>query len=491
MKNTKTTTLLFTFFLFIFIYILFSFHVFIQAEEILSRKTNKQLFPLQEQIISIINSYPAMHEIKTGVYAVSLKTGKILVDFHGDKLFIPASNQKLFTTAAALAKLGPDFSFPTIIYANHLPKDGLITGHLYLKGYGDPFLVNEELWELARQIKLAGVRKITGDLIFDDSYFAQEKDLPDDNPPFWYSAESGALSINFNTMAFLIQPSSEMGQNPSVHCNPSTSFIQVINRGLTSPASSSKTLSVTRQKDKNIFIISDKIPIDHPPVTIYRALKYPSQYTAKVLSEILIQLGINISGTICQGSIPSKAVVIYQHQSRPLSTIIASLNKISNNFIAQQILKTMGAEIKGGAGTTAKGIAVIKDFLKESGLDTKNFLAVDGCGLSRKNLTAPKTIVDLLTYTQRQFEYQPEYLSSLAVAGIDGTLKERLPNLKMYRKVRAKTGLLKGVSCLSGYVYSSNEEIIAFSILMNGKKDQQQMCKKIQDEIVTILLDSG
>ena len=250
-------------------------------------------------------------------------------------------------------------------------------------------------------------------------------------------------------------------------------------------------MSVTRQEGKNIFIISGQIPIGHEPVTIYRAIKHPSQYAAKVLSEILIQLGIKISGNIRQGPIPQEAVEIYRHQSRPLSTIITSLNKISNNFIAQQILKTMGAEIKGGAGTTAKGLAVIKDFLQESGLDKKNFLAIDGCGLSRKNLTAPKTIVNLLAYIQQKFEYQPEYLSSLAVAGIDGTLKERLPNMKMYRKVRAKTGLLKGVSCLSGYGYSSHEGIIAFSILMNGKKDQQQVCQKIQDKIIAILLDSG
>ena len=446
-------------------------------------------YPLQNKISSILKQYPSMQGIKMGIYAVSLKNGKELVNFSIEELFIPASNQKLFTTAAALVKLGPNFSFPTIVSAHDLDPNGIISGPLFIKGFGDPLLVNEELWELCRQLQFAGVKKVLGDLIFDDSYFDLEGKTNNYNrSAASYYAKSNALSINFSTVAFFIRPAFQAGLKAFVQSNPSTHFINIQNRCYTSKDSSSAAIAVLKNEDENSFILSGKIPLEHPQVTIYRAIDFPSQYTAVVFKEMLAQLGITISGSINRGFMSDRAKIIYQHQSRPLSMIIASLNKMSNNFIAQQILKTMGAEIRGQPGTTEKGLLVIEDFLKEAGLNTKQFIAEDGCGLSRKNFTSPKMIVDLLAYMYQNFNCQPEYLASLAIGGVDGTLEKRFYDIDIRGKVRAKTGLLKGVCTLSGYAFSKRYGIIAFSILMNGKKDQQNMCKKIQDQIISYFL---
>ncbi|MEW6381486.1 MAG: D-alanyl-D-alanine carboxypeptidase/D-alanyl-D-alanine-endopeptidase [bacterium] len=454
------------------------------------------LHPLQDEVLSILYSHPAMKKIKTGIYIVSLTTGQVLADLCSDELFIPASNQKLFISAAALARLKPDYSFPTVIYARQMSPEGVVSGPLYIKGFGDPLLVTEELYELAREVKEAGVKKVTEGVIFDDSYFAPEENTENQrggDPSLWYRAESGALSMNFNTITFVIRPASRVGQKPLVQWDPPSSdgAIQVINRATTTARSPRKALTIAhRFKDGiNIFTVSGQISIRHAPMTVYRAIKAPSRYTAEVVKGLLRQKGIDISGQVRPGIVPENARVICQHQSKPLSDIVASLNKFSNNFIAQQLLKTLGAQSKGAPGNTEKGLAAIREFLEESGLGAENFLAADGCGLSRKNFTTPKKIVDLLTYMQQKFEYQPEYFSSLAIAGVDGTMRKRLKSPKVQGRVRVKTGLIDGVSCLSGYVYSYRNELIAFSIMMNQDKNQHHICKAIQDKIVEFLLD--
>jgi len=459
-----------------------------------SKPVHNANLPLQEQIVSILNSSSAMRGIRTGIYIVSLKTGQVLANLRGEELFIPASNQKLFTSAAALARLKPDYCFPTIIYAKNLSPMGVVSGPLYVKGFGDPFLVNEELVNLACQLKDTGVKKVTGGLIFDDSYFASEEcpqEQQGGDPSLWYRAQSGALSINFNTITFTIRPASRAGQAPLIQWDTPGRAIKVINKAVTIAGSPRKALSIGRtfQNGINSFTFGGQISVRHNPVTIYRAINVPSRYAADTLKEMFIQKGIEISGEVKSGIVPEGAKVVCQHQSKPLSDIVTSLNKVSNNFIAQQLLKAIGAKGRGAPGTSDKGIAVIREFLDETGVGAENFLAKDGCGLSKKNLTSPKKIVDLLTYVQQKSEYQPEYFSSLPIGGVDGTLKKRMRNPKVQSRVHAKTGLVNGVSCLSGYVYSYRDELIIFSIMMNNNKNQHQLCKAMQDRIVEFLLD--
>jgi len=469
-----------------------------KAEAVASSSSMRRpiLYPLQDKITSILYSHPAVREMKVGLYITSLKTGQVLADICSNELLIPASNQKLFISAAALAKFKPDYSFPTIIYAKQLSAGGSIIGPLYIKGFGDPLLVTEEIEVLAQQVKEAGVRKVTEGLVFDDSYFAPDEENEEHlggDPSVWYRAESGALSVNFNTITFVIRPGSKVGQKPSICWEPPSSggAIQVINKATTVSGSPRRALTIARHFEDgvNSFTVSGQISIRHKPLTVYRAIKAPSRYAAEVIKEMLRQKGIDISGPVRPGIVPEEAKVICIHRSKPLSEIVASLNKFSNNFIAQQLLKALGAKSKGAPGTTEKGLAAIRDFLEESGLGAEDFLPADGCGLSRNNLTTPKKIVDLLTFMQQKFEYQPEYFSSLAIAGVDGTMRKRLRSPKVQDRVRVKTGLIDGVSCLSGYIYSYHDELIAFSIMMNKNRNQHHICKSIQDKIVEFLLD--
>ena len=200
-------------------------------------------------------------------------------------------------------------------------------------------------------------------------------------------------------------------------------------------------------------------------------------------------MGITVRGAAVIGTIPKKASLLSVYESEPLPSIISEANKASDNFVAEQLLKTLGAEVLGAPGTTAKGVQAVQQFLAELDIPQDAYFLENGSGLSRNNRLSPKQIVTLLTYMYDNFAVRAEYLSSLAVAGVDGTLRRRMRDTQAERRLRAKTGAINHVSCLSGYAASQENEVFAFSIMMNGYRSGGHDVKSIQNQIGLLLTE--
>ncbi|MBU2590570.1 MAG: D-alanyl-D-alanine carboxypeptidase/D-alanyl-D-alanine-endopeptidase [Nitrospinae bacterium] len=429
-----------------------------------------------------------------GVKVYSLDHKEPIYSHNGDTLLIPASNMKLITTAAALKVLHPDYRFKTSIFYDGKRTNSHIEGNLYLKGYGDPKLVLEEMWLLAHEIKNSGVKEIRGNIVADDSFFDKEryghgwgKDL-DSNP---YNAKIGALSFNFNTVRVYVRPGDKVGDKPYVALDPQTDAVDLVNMGKTVGAKDRGYLNVYSDNggSKDRVVVKGELRINSEPKYYYRTISNPPLFAAKTFRSFLEKEGILVTGNITIGETPSTAKELLQKESKSLSVIIRDLNKMSNNFVAEQILKTMGAEVIAPPGTTAKGIKVVEDFLEKLGIKRGEYKMVDGSGLSKENRLTPAQIIKVLVYTDNDFTIKSDFISSLSVMGTDGTLKDRSIRNGKNRSVRAKTGTLDNVSSLSGYLKTAGGENLAFSIMVNGFRCSVDDVWELQNEIVDTLIE--
>ncbi|HBA26649.1 MAG TPA: D-alanyl-D-alanine carboxypeptidase/D-alanyl-D-alanine-endopeptidase, partial [Nitrospinae bacterium] len=370
--------------------------------------------------------------------------------------------------------------------------------------YGDPKLVTEELLLIVREIRNSGIDEISGDIIADESFFDSERtgngwNLSDDNSRA-YNARIGALSLNFNTITVYVDSAESHRDKPKVITNPPTNFVEVINNAVTNRRRVGTTITVDRIEDGggDKIIVKGEVTTGKKRMHYYRNISNPPLYTATVFKEFLERERIVIKGNIKTGIQPEGIEELLGHESVPLSIIVRDLNKISNNFIAEQILKTMGAEIKGAPGTTEKGLEVVEEYLGEIGIQKETYKIADGSGLSRFNRLTPSQIIKVLESMYNDFRFQSEYIASLSVMGVDGSLKERMNNSESQEMVRGKTGTLDGVSAISGYAAcikcnpcencSLNKgEIFAFSIIMNDFRCNAGMVWDIQNQIISAL----
>ncbi len=448
---------------------------------------------LKEKIGRYIG-HSCLRSAEWGMKIVSLRTGDTIIDYRGDKSFIPASNVKVITTAAALSILRPQYRFRTVVYADGPLAGASLAGNLYVKGSGDPDLVSEQLWLLAKDIYNAGVRSIEGDVVGDESFFDD-----DCYGPGWkvtssraYNAGVGALSLNFNTIRVVVEPADEVGQPPRVVLDPDTSYVVLANNAVTVRRGSRCTLWADRmtRHGKDSIVVGGQVPLGWKAVDFSRTIGSPCLYTVTVLAEMLRKMGVEIQGRARVGLTPPDARELVVHESRPLALIVWGLNKWSNNFVAEQLFKTMGAERYGPPGTFAKGKAAVAEFLSGLGVSANEHAISDGSGLSRLNRISAGAIVDVLVHMYRDFAICPEFVTSLAVMGLDGSVEERLTGSPVEGLARVKTGTLNGVSSLSGYAEGKDGEVFAFAILMNDLPCGQHEARKIQDGIALLLAGS-
>jgi D-alanyl-D-alanine carboxypeptidase/D-alanyl-D-alanine-endopeptidase (penicillin-binding protein 4) len=437
-----------------------------------------------------------LKDTKIGVKIVSLKTGEIAYEKNSNEFFIPASNIKLVTSAAALSRLKPDYRFKTIVSHDGTREEGIIQGNVYIKGYGDPKLVTEELLMIVRGIRSSGIELISGDIVADDSFFDNERignGWKIENNSRAYNAKIGALSLNFNTINGCVKPGENHKDKPAVITNPPTNFVEVINRAVTKRRGIGNAITIDRIEEGggDKIIIQGEVSAGKKRMCCYRTISNPPLYTATVFKEFLEREGIHVKGGIRLGVQPPDTVELINHESVPLSIIVRDLNKMSNNFIAEQILKTLGAEVKGEQGTAEKGLEVVRDYLKEIGIPGNEYRIADGSGLSKLNNLTPSQIVRVLESMYDDFKLQAEYIASLSVMGVDGSLKERMEGSLLKGMVRGKTGTLDGVSAVSGYAAcsscSSKGEIYAFSIIMNGFQCDFSRIWHIQNQIISAI----
>lgn len=443
-----------------------------------SSRIPSDITPIRQRLSRLVDQVlppQKTKDLKAGIIVGSVSTGEILFEKNADNLLIPASVSKIFTSYAALKKLKPNSTFKTSVYRTGIINDGRLSGDIYVKGGGDPSLVSERMWMLVNEFVRSGIKHVMGKIVIDSSYFDEEKN-PESRPKYLkdqaYNAPVGAFSFNFNTTTIYVNPGDAPGKSPKVYTDPDNSYIDVVNQATTGAAESTNTVQVTRTEYVkgdlgDTVLLRGSIPLGAKEMRFFRNIVNPALYAGHMLKTFMEQRGMRVDGNIVEGKIPEDAKSILEFDSVPLWQIVWGLNKFSNNFVADQIMKKLGAEMWGAPGTLQKGIAAVQDILEDLGIPKSAYTIVDGSGLTRGTQVTPRQIYKVLSAVHRDFNIYPEFISSLGVAGEDGTLRNRLPTSIGQGTIRAKTGSLDGVASLAGYVPSRDGELLAFAVILN------------------------
>ncbi len=432
-----------------------------------------------------------------GVEAIACTSGEAVYSKNAAALLNPASNLKILTSAVALRVLGPAFVFRTTVSYDGTFEDGVVHGNVYLKGRGDPQLVYEAVWKLVKNLQARGLHRIEGNLVVDDTYFDRQRLIPDwdrasrDDEAFAYDATIGALSVNFNTVAILVRPGEETGDPVRITMETPTAYVRIASTATTGPGRSRNTLKFSRGdtgKNFETLELSGRLPLGARAVRYYRTIRKPDWFALAVFSELMEHEGIVIQGELEVGKVPEGAEVLLEQESEPLNILVHYMNKLSSNFIAEQLLKTLGAEVFGAPGTTEKGLRVLRDYLATEGLPWEDSILLNGSGLSEHARVSAHQLAVLLCHVWQDAKIRPDFVASLSIAGVDGTLRRRMRATPAEGLVRAKTGSVRNVFGLSGFIPVGDQNVIGFSFLVNGWNGSVAAVKKAQDEWTNALL---
>lgn len=446
------------------------------------------------QMDDIFND-PNFSNANWGVLIQSLETGEYLYKRNENKLFMPASNLKLFTSSAGLVLLDDDYKFTTNIYKRGRMDGSTLIGDLVVQGRGDPaisgrFYDNDVLkvfnnW--ADTLLELGIDEITGNIIGDDNEF-DDNGLGEgwewDYESEWFAAQSSAISFNDNCIEVTVTPDPKTKQ-VKIDINPNTKYAVLVNKVSMVDNDSTTSLDVYRERGTNIITVFGSIRKSDSPRKLYVTVNNPTQYTMVVLKEVLESKGIIIGGFPIDIDDLSSTIEndeltrLFTHYSPNLREIVKVINKNSQNFFTEQLMKTIGLE-KENYGSIESGINTCNPVFQEMGINPENMSIVDGSGLSRLNLVTPKQIISVLNFMYQHKYYLPFY-NSLPIAGIDGSLANRMKGTKAENNVRAKTGYIGAVRSLSGYVNTGDNEPIAFSMIANNFIIPLKLAENIQD----------
>ncbi len=450
---------------------------------------SKGSYSILKDRLASIASGKCISRAKVGIKIVSLHTGQTIFEKNASEPLIPASNMKILTAAAALSYLKPEYQFKTVLLHDGNISNGTLKGNLYVKGYGAPDLVAERIWVMLKEFVSLGIENIDGDIVGDDSYFdamtrpASWPSTIRDNP---YGAPISALSCNFNSVRITIVPG-PFGGKPFVSLFPFTDFFTIINTAITENTKKDLYMGRVFENGQNRIVISGSISPHSAEISDYRSVDEPTLYTLSCIRETLKEMGIKVRGTIRKGTVPSRAKEALVFRSKPLAQILYDMNKNSNNFMAEMIVKTLGAEMISLPGSTEKGCDAVRLFMKNAGIDVSKIRITDGSGLSRGNLITATSLVSVLQHMDTDFADSYEFAASLPIGGADGTLDKQFRDKRIARKVRAKTGYINGVKSLAGYIENQSGERFAFALLVNASKcgpydvqeDFERMCEAI------------
>ncbi|NOZ03872.1 MAG: D-alanyl-D-alanine carboxypeptidase/D-alanyl-D-alanine-endopeptidase [FCB group bacterium] len=428
-----------------------------------------------------------------GIKVVSLKTGKTLYDFNGDHYFTPASNNKLYTAATALKLLTPQYRFNTTVWIDSSAFSETKVNRLTLKGGGDPDLMPDDLARLAENV--SETIRIIDTLVLDNSLLDTVRSGPGwmwDEGSDWYFAQVDALTLNDNCVDIHVKPGALLAP-PVISVYPNTTYVTINNQARTvADTTDFLELKIERRwwNASNTIDITGDVVFDADESVYYVNVNNPALFTGRVFAEQLEQLGTEITGPVIVDTLRPKSRRISTYTSLPLTNTIINFLKTSDNLTGELLLKLSGQFKFGAPGTWDKGVLAVKTFLKdEVGIDTSRIRLADGSGVSRYNLTTPDQLVRLLTYVYHDYTLNAEFLAALPTGGWDGTLKNRMLTGTTNRRIRAKTGTLEGVSCLSGYAFTRNNEPLAFSIMINGYVGDADPYRRLQDDICSVLVN--
>jgi len=495
----------------------------------LKSESTKSLAELRSRISEIL-AKPDLSSAMVGIKVTSLDTGQVLFEENANKLLRPASNMKLYTVATALDRLSPDYRYTTSVYAPSRPdSSGKIKGDLTIYGRGDPSIAArfnngdylKGINDLASRIVAAGVKRVEGDLIGDESYFVgphygsgwEWEDLT-----WYYGAEVTPLTVNDNALDLFIKPGPDVGKPAVITTGPPDPLLTIVNKVTTSAKGTRRQISIFRDLGEDLVTIEGTVPIDDRGYTGGIGISHPALLLVYLLRSSLSQRGVVITGrsrTIDSTSTTSALnqsqllastngnsisqtppLEIASLQSPPFSVVASQTLKPSQNLYTELILRTLGkmaptprpntSESTLGKTTEDLGLETVQAFLKEAGIRPEALVLSDGSGLSRNDMITAEASVQLLTYMSRH-RYANAFRTALPIAGVDGTLRNRLKNTPAENNLRAKTGSLSSAASLAGYVTTAAGEKLAFSIMVNNYPDAVEPRTVCIDPIAVLL----
>ncbi|MDT4899036.1 MAG: hypothetical protein QOH25_4113 [Acidobacteriota bacterium] len=478
----------------------------------------KTVEELRARIQEVLRN-PELAPSQMAVKVASLDTGRTLYEENSGKLLHPASNMKIYTVAAALDRLTPDFRFKTSAYVPAMPDAaGTIRGDLIIYGRGDPTFAasfnNGDYYkaidDFAARIAAANVKRIEGNIVGDESYFTGGRlgygwewgDLQ-----WYYGAEISALTVNDNSLDLFVRPGANVGAQAIVTTGPVTPLVSIVNRATTSPQGTRRNITVVRPLGTNTIEVTGSVPLglDATDKGLIGSIAVPNPALLFVymLRSSLASKGVIVTGqsqTIDargRGGLPlptNSLVEIASVQSPPLSIIAAQTLKPSQNLYTELLLRTLGkaAQPNGSAPTLERmtvddGIEAVKTFLRGAGIEPRGqVVQADGSGLSRHNYITANGTTQLLTYMSTH-RYANAFRDALPIAGVDGTLRTRMRGTPAAGNLRAKTGTIAGVASLSGYVTSATGERLVFSVILNNYPEESSSRRSHIDAIAVLL----
>jgi len=464
-----------------------------------------------------------------GILVADRDTGVTLYEMNADHFFMPASNAKLFTTAVALATLGSEYRFRTTLESKAtLGSDGHLPGDLILVGRGDPDLSNRRipyvgaperegvtekvLAEMADRAVREGLKEVDGNIVADDGYFPY-----DPYPAAWtvgdlyfrFGAPVSAISFNDNTVSIDILPAERIGESAAIRTEPAVAADSFACAITTGPRDIEPDLAVVRQPGEKPVLLRGTIPLGHQAVRLDLAMIEPAETAALALKQLLEARGVEVMGRtethhapppetsasgepiltrVAQQEPEPSQQVLAEHVSLPLLEAVRITNKVSQNLHAELLLRAVG-RAKLGLGSTAAGLKVEQGFLRQAGIVEGDVLLADGSGLARDDLVTPRSVVALLQYVVGQ-TWGVDYISTLPVAGVDGTLENRMVRTSAANRIQAKTGEVEHERGLSGYATTLGGEHLVFSIFYNNNPQKGQESSVPIDRIATAMVET-
>lgn len=409
---------------------------------------------LPTPIKSALN-YRRIPDHTLSIYVERVDTGEVVLAWNDAVARNPASVVKMLTTLVALDTLGPGYTWKTDVYFMGDVDGGVLQGDLILKGYGDPYLVSERFWRLLREIHASGISTINGNLLIDDSYFDVGEYDPaafDREPLRAYNVAPNAMLTNFKVVRYYFEPDFSASR-VRIRLDPPLGNLEIENRLRLQDGSCrgyQRGITITPNENVSRITFSGRFPKGCKIYSMDRAALDHNAFTYGLFSSLWQESGGRITGSWSNAVAPEDIEPAISFESLPLSDIITKVNKHSNNVMARQLLYTLGAETFGPPGTEAAGRKVVRQWLAEKGMDFAELRLDNGAGLSRDSRMTARHLAELLRYAYRS-SYMPEYLSSLSLAGVDGTLSRRFRKGVLTGMAHMKTGSLDHVSSIAGY----------------------------------------
>lgn len=472
------------------------------ASEGVQKKSTPLVEGIDEQLHAILDN-PLLSGGITGVSVKKAEDGAVVYSNLETIRLRPASNMKLLTGAAAMSVLGPDHQFSTEILTDGQLQGDTLVGNLYIRGKGDPTLMEKDLVHFASQLKDLGIRTIRGALVGDDRWYDDERysqDLNWSDEQSYVGAQVSALTLSPNddydagTVIVEVMPGAKVGDTPTVKVTPQTDYVEIVNAAKTGASGQTSTISIDRTHGSNEIFVTGQVPVGAKKVRSWVAIWEPAGLVLDVFKNALEAEDIHLTGKqrMTKKPIPASATLLASKKSMPVADLFIPFVKLSNNGLAEVLIKEMG-KTRVGEGSWKAGLRVMKNELKGFGMDTETMVLRDGSGMSHKNLVPADELTTLLVEIQDE-SFFPAFKKALPIAGqsgrmVGGTLRNRMTGLPSNSSVVAKTGSITGVSSLSGYVTAEDGTELVFSILVNNYVTGP--VTPIEDEIVKVLAGFG